>query len=125
MVCAFLGEIANCIHYWDATGSKSKEQFLLLKVDHRRLAQELRNFAEQRGWHDADFGKDDSELPAFLRSLDPSSVYIRTDHIIIDFGGPFDAMNIHAFKPGIEGYGTKKLGDGLWFYARGGSGPSE
>jgi hypothetical protein len=102
-----------------------KERFLLHKVDHHRLAQELRNFAEQHHWHDADFVKDDPELPPFLRSLEPSSVYIRTDHIIVDFGGLFDAMDIRAFKPGVEGYGTKKLGDGLWCYARGGSGPSE
>jgi hypothetical protein len=102
-----------------------KERLLLHKVDHRRLAQELRGLAEQHSWRDADFAKDDPELSAFLRSLEPSSVYIRTDHIIIDFGGPFDAMDIRAFKPGLEGYGTKKLSDGLWFYARGGSGPSE
>lgn len=68
-----------------------------------------------------DLNKDDPRLPDYVRSLKPSAVYIRNnDHIIIDFGGPFDAMDIRAFKPGVEGYGTKKLGDGLWFYYRDG-----
>lgn len=102
-----------------------KKRFLLHKIDHHALAQELRDLAEQQGWKDVDFNKDDPRLPAHVRSLKPSAVYIRNDHIIIDFGGPFDAMDIRAFKPGLEGYGTKKLGDGLWFYARSGSGPSE
>ena len=103
-----------------------QERFLLRKVDHRALAQELRDLAERHEWKDVYFNKDDSRLPAYVQSLKPNAVYIRgNDHIIIDFGGPFDAMDIRAFKPGVEGYGTKKLGDGLWFYARNGSGPSE
>jgi hypothetical protein len=103
-----------------------KQRFLLREVDHRALAQELRDLADRHEWKDVDFNKDDSRLPAYVRSLNPSGVYIRgSDHIIIDFGGPFDAMDIRAFKLGLEGYGTKKLSDGLWFYARTGSGPSE
>ena len=103
-----------------------QERFLLRKVDHRALAQELRDLADRQEWKDVDFNKDDPTLPVYVRSLKPSAVYLRgNDHVIIDFGGPFDAMDIRAFKPGIEGYGTKKLGGGLWFYARGGSGPSE
>jgi hypothetical protein len=95
------------------------------KNDHHALAQELRDLAQQQEWKEADFNKEDPRLPASIRSLKPSAVYIRNDHIIIDFGGPFNAMDIRAFKPGVEGYGTKKLGEGLWFYERSGSGPSE
>lgn len=102
-----------------------QKRLLLYEIDHAVLAQTLRQFAEQQQWTDRDFKADDPELPASLRILKPSSVYIRNDHILIDFGGPFDAMDIRAFKPGIEGYGTKKLGEGLWFYSRDGSGPSE
>jgi hypothetical protein len=103
-----------------------EKRFLLHKVNHNTLARELRNLAEQQEWKDVDFNKDDPRLPEYVRSLKPGAVYIRNnDHIIIDFGGPFDAMDIRAFKPGIKGYGTKKIGDGLWFYCRNGSGPSE
>jgi hypothetical protein len=106
--------------------TNQQERFLLRKVDRRALAQELRDLADQQEWKNVDFNKHDSRLPAYVRSLKPSAVYIRgNDHIIIDFGGPFDAMDIRAFKPGLEGYGTKKLADGLWFYARSGRGPSE
>jgi hypothetical protein len=102
-----------------------KKRFLLHKIDHHALTEALRDFAQKQDWREADFNKDDPRLPEYLRSLHPSAVYIRKDHIVIDFGGPFGAMDIRAFKPGFEGYGTKKLGDGLWFYARDGSGPSE
>jgi hypothetical protein len=106
--------------------TNQEKRFLLHKVNHDALARELRNFAEQQEWKDVDFNKDDPRLPEYVRSLKPSAVYIRNnDHIIIDFGGPFDAIDIRAFKPGMEGYGTKKIGDGLWFYYRDGSGPSE
>ena len=88
--------------------SNQQERFLLRKVDHRALAQELRVLAEREEWRDVDFNKDDPRLSAYMRNLRPSAVYIRAnEHIIIDFGGPFDAMDIRAFKPGIEGYGMK------------------
>jgi hypothetical protein len=102
-----------------------EKRFLLHKTDHHALAQELRDLAEKQEWKEVAFNKDDPRLPAYIRSLKPSAVYIRKYHIIIDFGGPFNAMDIRAFKPGVEGHGTKKLEDGLWFYARAGSGPSE
>jgi hypothetical protein len=85
-----------------------QERFLLRKVDHRALAQELRDIADREEWKDVDFNKDDSRLPAYVRSLKPSAVYIRgNDHVIINFGGPFEAMDIRAFKPGIEGMAPK------------------
>lgn len=97
-----------------------KKHFFLYELDHHVLAKELREFAQQEGWKDADFNRDDPKLPASLRNLKPSAVYMRNNHIIIDFGGPFNAMDLRAFKPGVEGYGNKKIEEGFWFYARDG-----
>lgn len=54
-----------------------EKRFLLHRIDHQALAQELREFAEQQEWKELDFNKDDPMLPAYVRSLKPSAVYIR------------------------------------------------
>jgi hypothetical protein len=102
-----------------------EKRFLLYQVDHPLLAQTLRDFAEQQHWAESAFNKDDPRVPAALRVLKPSAIFVHPDFIALDFGGSFLAMDIRAFKPGLEGSGTKKLGDGLWFYSEDGSTPHE
>ena len=98
-------------------------RFLCHEIDHAVVAETLRSFAEQQKWSESSFGKDDPRVPAALRVLKPSAIFVHPDYIALDFGGPFFQMDIRAFKPGLAGEGTKKLADGVWFYSEDGSYP--
>jgi hypothetical protein len=94
-----------------------QKRFLCYEIDHAIVAQTLRSFAEEQKWAETVFDKDDIRIPTTLRVIKPSAIFIHPDYIALDFGGPFFAMDIRAFRPGIAGDGTKKLADGLWFYS--------
>jgi hypothetical protein len=100
-----------------------EKRFLIYEIDHDVLARTLREFAEEQHWAEVGFNKDDLRLPAALRVLKPSAVFIHPDYIALDFGGPFLAMDIRAYKSGLAGEGTKKLAEGLWFYSEDGTYP--
>jgi hypothetical protein len=111
------------------------EQALLYQTDHKVLAQVMREFASERQWSSghpprSTFGDfiffygEDSSLPLALRVLKPSSVRVFDDRVECEFGGAFLHFGIAAFRPGLAGHGTKKLGDGIWFYAEDGRVPS-
>ncbi len=102
-----------------------QERFLCFEVDHAILADQLRTFAEQQKWVEVGFDKDDPRVPAALRVLKPSAIFVHPDYIALDFGRPFFQMDIRAFKPGNWGSGTKKLADGLWLYTEDGRYPRE
>jgi hypothetical protein len=102
-----------------------QERFLCFEVDHAIVAENLRTFAEQQKWIEAGFDKNDPRVPAALRVLKPSAVFIHPDYVALDFGGPFFEMDLRAFKPGMAGSGTKKLVEGLWLYTEDGSYPRD
>jgi hypothetical protein len=102
-----------------------KERFLCFEIDQAIVAENLRNFAEEQKWVEIGFNKDDPRVPAVLRVLKPSAIFVHPDYVALDFGGPFFEMDIRAFKPGVAGNGTKKLVEGLWFYSEDGSYPRE
>jgi len=101
-----------------------EERFLLYDIDHASLAQALRELADQRKWQRADLSASDPSIPAALKILKPSAIWIFEDRIELDFGGAFLSFGFRAFPHGVEGYGTKRLGDGFWFYSEDGRVPS-
>ena len=102
-----------------------QERFLCFEIDHTIVADALRSFAEQQKWAEAGFDKNDPRVPASLRVLKPSAIFVHPEYVALDFGGPFFEMDVRAFKPGVTGTGTKKLADGLWLYTEDGSYPRD
>ena len=100
-----------------------QERFLCFEIDHATVAQSLRTFAEQQNWAEAGFDKNDPRVPAALRVLKPSAIFVCPKYVALDFGGPLFEMDIRVFKPGVTGQGTKKLADDLWLYTEDGSYP--
>ncbi len=102
----------------------AKERVILYELDHSSLAKELREFAKtmkQQQMTRDDSGifirLDDPRFPDALKLLKPNSLRVCADYVSIEFGGPFLHFGITAFREGLEGKGTKKLGPGIWFYA--------
>jgi hypothetical protein len=102
-----------------------QERFLCFEIDHAVVAETLRSFADQQKWAETGFDKDDPRVPAALRVLKPSAIFVHPDYIALDFGGSFFEMDIRVFKPGESGSGTKKLAEGLWLYTEDGSYPRD
>jgi hypothetical protein len=100
-----------------------QERFLCFEVDHEVVAQNLRAFGEAQKWVESGFAKDDPRVPAALRVLKPSAIFVHPNFVSLDFGGPLFEMDVRAFKPGVAGKGTKKLSEGLWLYTEDGSYP--
>jgi hypothetical protein len=112
-----------------------EEKRVLYHIDHETLARELRAFAAEQRWNNPKmstavdfFYGDDPKLPAQLRQFRPGWIQISDDRI--DFGcgqSVFDkrlSFGISVWRVGREGYGTKKLADGVWFYSEDGHVPS-
>jgi hypothetical protein len=115
---------------------RARERALLYETDHEVLAQVMRDFATERRWSSVSPLKtssdepllidgDDGSLPPALRLLKPSRIYLFDDHMELEFGGALLHFGIRVFPPGIPGQGTKRLGDGIWFYAENGQVPSQ
>lgn len=105
-----------------------KETTLLYYAKHKGLATELRRFAEEQRWGRADkspepdfYYGDDPKLPALVRAVHPSWVQISDDRIDLGCGDVTwigsRSFGISVWRTGIEGWGAKKLGEGVWFYS--------
>ena len=108
----------------------AKEKQLLYQIDHTAFASELRNFANEQRWKGRHKGfgfdyylKSDPEVPDVLRALNPSTIRVFNDRIQFECGGAFLSFGISVFRDGVTGEGTKKLGEGIWFYAEDGRVP--
>ena len=99
----------------------NQQSDLCSEIDHAIVAENLRTFAEQQKWVEAGFDKNDPRVPAALRVLKPSAVFIRPDYVALDFGGPFFEMDVRAISFWARRLGTKKLVEGLWLYTEDGS----
>jgi hypothetical protein len=111
---------------------RNGERHLLYDINHEALATELRRFANQMRWgrpvkhtEPESFDSSDPVVPPSLRILRSSGVTIYDDHIEYDCGSPFLDFGIVVFREGIPGTGTKKLGEGIWFYSADNRVPSE
>jgi hypothetical protein len=100
-----------------------RERVVLYQLDHASTAKKLRQFAQQIGWKRADIRASDPRFPAALRRFEPWGVWMYPDYIELEFGGAFGDIGFRAFRPGLAGTGTKKLGDGVWYYAQDGRVP--
>ena len=111
---------------------REQERQLLYNVDHRVLAAELRKFASEERWSKQANSSEptlvnanDPRLPTALRVLHSSGVSIYDDRVEYDCGGPFLSFGIAVFREGNPGHGTKRLGEGIWFYAEDGRVPHQ
>jgi hypothetical protein len=111
---------------------EQQERPLLYHLNHEALAAELRRFATEMRWgrpvkhsEPESFDPNDLIMPPALRILKPSAIIIYDDRIEYDFGSALFDFGIAMFKEGVPGTGTKKLGDGIWFYSTDGRVPSE
>jgi hypothetical protein len=96
--------------------NKQQERFILYNTDHAVLGHLLRQFADERKWTREDFSANSPQIPKALRVLKPTALWMFEDYIELEFGGPFGDIGFRAFRPGLKGYGTKELGDGLWLH---------
>src|SRR2546423_8541704 len=95
-----------------------RERIVLYQLDHASTAKKLREFAQQIGWQRANIEASDPRFPAELRRFEPWGVWMYTDYVELEFGGAFGDIGFRAFRQGLPGYGTKKLGEGVWYYAQ-------
>jgi hypothetical protein len=107
----------------------SEQAWILYHVDHKVLARETRNFAKQRlaqhgrGLVGDVLKSDDPHVPAPLAVLKPRSIAILDGYVRLEFGGALLHFGIIVYDEGLEGPGTKKLGEGVWFYSENGRYP--
>ena len=112
-----------------------EERRILYHIDHHALATDLRRFAAQERWNNPNksetpdfFYGNDPKLPASVREFHPGWIQINDDRI--DFGcgqavwDKSQSFGISVWRGGLEGHGTKKLADGVWFYSEDGHVPS-
>jgi hypothetical protein len=105
---------------------------VLFSLDHAALAADVRKFADdvrRRGHIEGPTGVmyrgDDVVLPESLRALSPTWIKVFNDYARVEFGGALLHMGIVVFRPGIDGEGTKKIADGVWFDAEDGKLPTK
>lgn len=89
--------------------ANDRQRIVLYQLDHLAAAKKLREFAQQIGWQPANIEASDLPFPAELRRFDPWGVWAYPDYIELEFGGTFGDVGFRAFRPGLAGYGTKKL----------------
>jgi hypothetical protein len=108
-----------------------REREILYQLDHEAVASELRHFALGQRWSKVKNGSKfdffygtDAAIPHSLQPVKPSSVRVFDDRIELEFGGAFLHFGIRVFPEGVDGFGTKKLGKGIWFYSQDGRVPA-
>lgn len=132
VVVAFHGPI-YMIYKWGRV-IPDEENRVLYHVDHTKLAASLREFAAKQRWNNPDalrtpnfYYVDDPSLPVAVRDVHPSWVQINDERVDCGFGQIVRekslSFGISVWRPGLEGYGAKKLADGVWFYAEDGRVP--
>jgi hypothetical protein len=111
--------VANLREAMDA-----RERVVLYHLDHLLVANRLRQLAAQLGWKRTSVAADDQRFPTELRRFEPCCVWLFPGYAELEFGGAFGDIGFRAFRPGLVGYGTKRLGPGLWYYAQDGRVPA-
>jgi hypothetical protein len=104
--------------------SVTTQNMLLHVIDHDLVGAEARKFAQANGWGGSavpsegrHFAGDDAALPAAIRVLHPSSVYIFADRVELQFGGALDPQGMTVFRKTTGGEGTRDLGNGVWYHS--------
>lgn len=106
-----------------------KQQWLAHGLNAAVVAADLRQFAREQRWDRLErtdapydfFYHDDPRLPDAVKRLQPSWIQISDDSIDVGCGeighdGAY-SFGVRAWRdPNAPGHGTKKLGDGIWYY---------
>lgn len=124
-----VGLIFLCVYY--GMRGLVKQNFahqaqLLYQVDHRILGREARTFAsDQRKRFEMprSVWLGEPDVPPSLAILKPGSITITDDLIRLEFGGALLHYGLVVYNEGLEGPGTKKLDEGVWFYSENGRYP--
>ena len=104
----------------------AEQAWILYHIDHKILATETRNFAKERRLRGTTFERlegDDPVVPPAIAVLQPRSVEIVNGYVRLEFGGLLLHYGILVYDEGLQGPGTKKLGEGVWFYSENGRYP--
>jgi hypothetical protein len=111
--------------------STDKERQLLYKLNADVLASEVRKLGDANGWKGAHQGlgfdyflKDDPQVPEPVRALNPTIIRVFPERIDLDFGGASLSFGLSVFRDKVDGGGTKRLGNGIWFYSEDGYVPA-
>ena len=107
---------------------KAKQKQILYGLDHETVAKELRKLGSETRWkkrannHDRFdyYAGDDPALPVVVRGLGPSAIRVYDDKVEFECGGALLNFGLIVYRPGIEGVGTKKLGEGIWYFCQNG-----
>jgi hypothetical protein len=99
-------------------------KYRALHLDAGAVGSEMRRFAHEARWDRTPserpvtyISRDSAAFPATLKHTKASAIRIMDDRVELEFGGTFLHFGIAAFREGNEGYGVKKLGDGIWYYS--------
>jgi hypothetical protein len=138
--CFALSIIASCFFLsgcrWPGGQIQQQQKFILYQVNQQALynacAQIWQNRAIYRqnpNWHNlppGDVSKpdiNDPQIPAIVRTLNPSYIDISNARVRIECGGGAYHFGVDAFVNGNLGSGTKLLVPGLWYYSEDGAIP--
>lgn len=99
-------------------------KYRALHLDSNAVGSEMRKFAHEARWDRLSserpvtyVRRNSPAFPATLKHTKASAVRVMDDRVELEFGGTFLHFGIAAFREGNEGYGVKKLGDGIWYYS--------
>lgn len=107
-----------------------QQRLILYHIDHVALAKEMRNYASEKRSQFPNLAHGvvlptGTDFPTSLKILECNAVTIFPDRVNLEFGGTLLHYGITVFNEGTRGHGTKKLGDGVWFYSEDGRVPAE
>jgi len=99
-------------------------KYRALHLDPIVVGSEMRAFAREARWDRPTperpvtyIRRDSPAFPSALKNTKASAIRVLDDRVELEFGGTFLHFGICAFRVGNEGYGVKKLGDGVWYYS--------
>ena len=116
---------------WIVQHEITKKERIVLASDVNSIASEVRAFAGSRRWSLTKgdpspdrFSSRTTQMPKSLSRLEPLTMWIFDDRVEIDCGGPLASFGLVIFREGVEGNGTEKLADGVWYFSDNGQLPS-
>ena len=101
---------------------------VLKKLDHQKVALEVRAFARRSRWDVSAaafpityIASDERAFPSDFKNWGASGIRIFDDRAELEFGGTPFHFGIAVFRDGERGFGVHQLGEGVWFYSEDGS----
>jgi hypothetical protein len=98
----------------DGWKSNQQREKLIYESDHQAILAACRELMAK--WPDQAMDGEDTRLPKAIQEIRPRWVRVGSESVTVELHGGFDHYGVIAFPKGLEGCGTKKLIDGLWYY---------